>query len=830
MNILKLLIVYITLVSIYQCCTTPPGWQPTNISDRADASMSIISGDVIAWSELNLTGLEDMKLWLGNVTVYKQCFPICPSGFVLVDGFRSFNDCGVERFPVGTRITVFVNESTLYPGLAELNYIDFFDAAILGELELSDFEPLSCTLTSESCGIFEEPNGTEGTEPSGGTENGTEPSGGTENGTETSGGTENGTEPSGGTENGTETSGGTENGTETSGGTENNGTEINGTESSGGLCGDDSQECDDGTYMGKDPSNSCSFFECLNNDCIHGTKRFGGYCACWSGASGLNCTMGSAKVGKDSVYGSIINNAFSSDVRNIADMYYKIDFDMMLGKSFLRNFTGHPSCPDGSWLKVQPLETNGVPLLESASFSNGSLNLVVSQDMVDGRADGAVFLNDDDIETTQMDVDCYYPRSGYIEKSVEECRDVWTFSVPWSSAKTCSWALSSDETAFVYKGQVIIHNMEWLTNLKQWRIIRSVLRIKIRFQKFIRVNCDTTVFNEKLLTFAITRQIVAIQLGQPALVELTTIINYPYKLYNGNLTLFPTENITSIDFSSVQDDCTSSADKNCIQSWRTSLHLSNDTCNLDGDYAMTFSLKCADGIADNECPLDSSASGNETVINYKLRSEDFCAEVSVDVGIYGYMLCFLDDSFEMHSGIFTVGQRAFFLIKINSDLNPRNSSGELDADFYDESTAVIKFSKLSFSTITVRLESTGEVIRLLEKSEPLSNDFGASFKIETQYGNGSSFDSNAAAFSLILTRELLKLDQNGRAKVTIGAEIEASFDDTTSKRSINVRGLVKKDTSTVSTSPEVVDDNPKGNNGAAATLASFFLIVLTFLF
>jgi len=172
--------------------------------------------------------------------------------------------------------------------------------------------------------------------------------------------------------------------------------------------------------------------------------------------------------------------------------------------------------------------------------------MYVSQPFVDGRADGALFLNLDN-DTILPLTHCYYPRSKFIHKLVDGCRDVWLIQIPWSLAKNCLWDIKQEESYLVYRGKVIIHNMEW-NGLDIWRIIRVILRVKLRFQRFVEVQTATQeVFNDKIQKASITKQIVALELGQPVVIEVGTNMNYPYKMKSEfNISITPPGKVSNI--------------------------------------------------------------------------------------------------------------------------------------------------------------------------------------------------------------------------------------------------------------------------------------------
>jgi len=363
------------------------------------------------------------------------------------------------------------------------------------------------------------------------------------------------------------------------------------------------------------------------------------------------------------------------------------------------------------------------------------------------------------------------------------------------------------------------------------------LRIKIRFQKFINVDCETTTFNEKIEIAAVTRQIVAIQLGQPALVELGTLLNWPFKLFNGALTKYPLEKISSFEFSSI--DCNSQEGYECQQYWRTNLHLSENTCRLDGEYAMNFSLACGEDVPQNECPIKED---KYCRIEYKLRSEDFCAEMMVDVGVYGYMNCYANVDFVEHSEICIVENNRYFIIKVNSDLNPKHGAvGALGADYYDENSneTIITFSEVKLLTVTVRIGD--KIFKIFENGNPCKDDYDTGIKLEKSKLDGSIIAKNQVAFSFTFARRLVSiLKQNSKLELTVGAEVEVIYSDMTRKR-VTLEQQVDK--STFSTTQQVQDNGQGLTNDIDGTpttyttksnsiilIASFMLMVIFTMF
>jgi hypothetical protein len=494
--------------------------------------------------------------------------------------------------------------------------------------------------------------------------------------------------------------------------------------------------------------------------------------------------MDTAKPGTQTDPASVVPNAWSLSIPKIQEVYinYGLDQPLMNGKSFFRNFTGHPTCPDlNMWGKVLELETNNIPSLKNAFFEDAKLNIFVQQPFTDGRADGAVYLNSD-INLGNY-IECYYPKSSYITKQVQGCQDIWWFNIPWSIARKCGWNQTQDETHQIYKGQVIIHNLEYL-GIDQWRIVRSVLRIKLRFQRFARVETDSPaqVFNDRITKAAITAQIVATTLGDPAVIELTTVLQWPYKLYNGSMSVSPAGKVESHKFNF--DDCVSAQNTSCRQSWRTTLTLTENTCTLDGSYRLNWTMGCGEDVQKVNCPL-SQPTDLIGAVDYKLKSENFCSEVSVDVSLVGNLKSYQNDSFSATSVSFIVGRSASFLVRVNSELNPKNSSGVVSPDDYNPALAgtVIKFSSTKLISVYVRTTTQTTPLKIFKDGKAAvfdaENDPGTNCVEITKKMDGTTLIGNQVGFNITLSKKLAAtLVKNGKLDFIVSAEVQVTYSDT----------------------------------------------------
>jgi hypothetical protein len=309
-------------------------------------------------------------------------------------------------------------------------------------------------------------------------------------------------------------------------------------------------------------------------------------------------------------------------------------------RNFGKNWTGHPTCPTNLWVESDPLKTLAPPVMESAYFQDARLNIRISLPITNGRAEIVAFLNDASLN--QSNPFCTYPISSFIYKEIIGCKDVFHFDIPWELAKTCKWNISNEETHQVWKGQVILQFQEWLENVKEWRFVQSVLRIKLRFQRFVSASLvnGTTIYNQPDVTAAITKQLVPVNINDKPTIELVSVLPWPYRLSSSfSLSNAPTGKIQSVDYSNVE--CTGFAlGGTCKQRWTTLLTLSPKTCTLDGNYQLKWNKICDSTLAANLCPLQPA--DILTTVSYTLTSENFCAEVQVDVGIYGTLTVYQD--------------------------------------------------------------------------------------------------------------------------------------------------------------------------------------------
>jgi len=232
---------------------------------------------------------------------------------------------------------------------------------------------------------------------------------------------------------------------------------------------------------------------------------------------------------------------------------------------------------------------------------------------------------------------------------------------------------------------------------------------------------------------------------------------------------------------------------------------------------MNFTKQCRSGQTD--CPI--SDSDKPATIDFDLISENFCAEISVDIGLVGTIEIYEDSSFQNVKKSFIAGRRAYLLITLNSDVNPSP---------YSESTAAIKLTNCKLYGVTLRSSgsSNGTSILKIYQNGSLSSDDS---DFETQLQEIDRSQGNMVGFSFVFSSKLVSElgSTSSSSKLTIGAEVQVSYTQGTKKR--DVLATSGTDRSTLSTDAEVTT-NQSDNNGNFGNLivASILLLIIALTF
>jgi len=261
------------------------------------------------------------------------------------------------------------------------------------------------------------------------------------------------------------------------------------------------------------------------------------------------------------------------------------------------------------------------------------------------------------------------------------------------------------------------------------------------------------------------------------------LLFWPFKLYTFQFGIIPDKIET---FTPSNDNCTSAYGFECRQYWRTALNLKRGTCTLDGTYAFNFTVGCGECCATN-CTLDSTDS-RKFDVSFRLTSENFCAEIVVDVAIVGNIRSYENNTFcaGCLRSAFSIGKRAYYWIKVNSELNPKNSSGQADPDIYDDTNAltIVKFSKVELVYVDIKF-SNNSLLRIWDNKKAviwaLTSD-KVDYKTLCQLETVNTQTQNSVAFSFVWSREVAPVLRNQKLTHQIVASVQVTYAQTGNKR------------------------------------------------
>jgi hypothetical protein len=298
-----------------------------------------------------------------------------------------------------------------------------------------------------------------------------------------------------------------------------------------------------------------------------------------------------------------------------------------------------------------------------------------------------------------------------------------------------------------------------------------------------------------------------------------TLLNYPYKLSDSKLDQYPIDKVQNYSLNVF--DCTySSPSDDCKQRWKLLLTLTPETCNLDGEYKINWNKTCAPEL-ENNCPL-SELSERASSVTFKLKSENFCAEISTDILLIGRLSSHANSTFLVSKSSWMMDSRGYFLVTVNSDLN---------SSPYNESNADIKFVRTDLVTVFIRSDNASSVpIKLWDNGNPAVFNSNEDPEVDIQVIPGTT--GNRVGFSIVLSHRLSEL-LNNSTKFIIGAEVQVFYEGLEGQK----RFVLSAGNDKVSYSTSVnVDDHrdeetyDRKQGSALSVLVNIILLFLVFLF
>jgi len=167
------------------------------------------------------------------------------------------------------------------------------------------------------------------------------------------------------------------------------------------------------------------------------------------------------------------------------------------------------------------------------------------------------------------------------------------------------------------------------------------------------------------------------------------------------------------------------------------------------------------------------------------------------VGLTGTLTSYSDNAYTTASSAFIVGRTGYFLVTVNSELNPPG--------VYNPSTAVVTFSSTALIAVTVRQVSTTNIYSIF------SNGTAANFAslnqtdLQTNCVQVTNSDPSKVGFSFVFSTVLAaQLTTNGQLSFTIGATVQVTYTGG-SKRGL-LQGAASTNPGTYSTNADLLPD------------------------
>lgn len=324
-------------------------------------------------------------------------------------------------------------------------------------------------------------------------------------------------------------------------------------------------------------------------------------------------------------------------------------------------------CPFNS---VTNLATDNIPVAAQASFTNDELTIVIKSPLVTERGYSTIHVDD----SASDNWNCTYPGQ-YWSRSFDGCLDQFTGVLPWAeSQSSCGWvADNSDPDYFVYNADLVLTHHDFIEpfagrpgSVPVERVTDHLIPLEVRFQKFVDVSTEIVVNAPVTVLAAITRQSVD-PITKIAIIEVTTNLLWPYQLVSEQLVLTPPDYAYSYSVSDLSNPalCVNAPGETCTQVFRITMDASSG-CEITGLYDLQFDVDCqlaGDGSLPVQCAVDPDA---QATLNLSIISENFCAEVSVQVAISGSLTSFFDAAYAVPRSQFLLDQVSYFEADITS--------------------------------------------------------------------------------------------------------------------------------------------------------------------
>eukprot|EP01122_Echinamoeba_exundans_P008999 TRINITY_DN3083_c0_g1_i1.p1 TRINITY_DN3083_c0_g1~~TRINITY_DN3083_c0_g1_i1.p1 ORF type:complete len:796 (-),score=240.90 TRINITY_DN3083_c0_g1_i1:56-2443(-) len=385
----------------------------------------------------------------------------------------------------------------------------------------------------------------------------------------------------------------------------------------------------------------------------------------------------------------------------------------MYGGNCALNATSNSQCQYADFGTPQNLATNFPPLIardsngvKSNRYENNRLILNIESPLVKRRTRTEMFLGNPTNTGYPGQSGCRYP--GYFwNKDVKSasasftpandslsCVEAYTAAIPWGTALQCGWNTDNNIKPgyTVYRSVITVQHTEQLPGLRGASVERNlqhIIPIQVAFPKTVTVSTNISVFSYVNLQAAIIAQKVMLpdtngNDSPYGRIVLATSLQWPFTLTSWTFEDKATGARHTIDYENPQPTSEGSFNVDCLANAQAGnanpicnqlfghlmLPLPN-VCDLNGRYRYSFTVACR-GDANN-CPLgDANDPARSATVDVELKSEDFCAQIEIDIGAKGTLRVFGDVARTIPKSAFLfentgAPQRAYFRADVSSD-------------------------------------------------------------------------------------------------------------------------------------------------------------------
>jgi hypothetical protein len=385
----------------------------------------------------------------------------------------------------------------------------------------------------------------------------------------------------------------------------------------------------------------------------------------------------------------------------------------MYGANCALNGTANSQCQYADFGTPLALATNFPPLVardvngvKSNRYENNRLILNIESPLVQRRSRTEFFLGNVATTGYPAQAGCQYP-GFFWNKDIKSasasftpandsysCVESYTAAIPWGTALQCGWNQDNNIKPgyTTYRSVITVQHTEHLPALRGASVERNlqhIIPIQVAFPKTVTVSTNISVFSYVNLQAAIVAQKVLLP-GQNNIdspygrIVLATSLQWPFTLTEWTFEDLATGARHTIDYENPQPTSEGSFNVDCLangQAGNTNPicnqlygHLMvplPNVCDLNGRYRYSFKVACR-GDANN-CPLgDANDPARFATVDVELKSEDFCAQIEIDIGAKGTLRVFGDVARTVPKSAFLfentgAPQRAYFRADVSSD-------------------------------------------------------------------------------------------------------------------------------------------------------------------